>query len=361
MTVYASSSPNEPKFLGVWKGTIGSARVVACLTPATNQPASYYYTQHRTSIPLYAPADGGDVWHEGTPDNPKGQWKIASVTATDITGTWSDGQARSLPLKLSRIARVGPPYGDECDSEGSDGFSAFNKSRVDDEVPSIHTEKDKTLVQAGKGEIAIVMPANFANADTVAKVGRAWLDERMASLYACRFHQQVYPATDGRPYQYRYTLSVRSRSRRWLVATQLGSSSCGEDSEVQSDQASFVWDVRTQKRVWPWEWFANSQAGCPTACRYAPSKALQRAIVSLTRIDAEHADCKRYVEENEDYVIWPTSRGVIFEGLVYAARNCSFETEVPYAALQPFLTRDGSAAAQSFQAEAAPELHSENL
>lgn len=360
-TGQASASQDTLKLPGVWKGTIGNAQVVACLTPPLNQPGSYYYVRHRTSIALYLPAEGGDVWHEGTPDNPKAQWKLASVTNTDITGTWSDGQARALPVKLARIASVAPPYGDECDSEGSEGFKAFNKSRVADEVPSISAAANKTLVEAGDGTIAIVMPAGFPNADSVARIGRDWLDERMAALYACRFHQQVHPDPGGHHYQYRYTLSVRSMSGRWLVATQLGSSSCGEDSEIQSDQASLVWDIGTQKRVFPWNWISGSQVGCPTACRYAPGKALQQVIVSRTNIDAEHADCKRYVEENEDYVVWPTSRGLVFEGLVYAARNCSFETEVPYGALQPYLSETGREVAQSFQAEAAPELNSENL
>lgn len=85
-----------------------------------------------------------------------------------------------------------------------------------------------------KSDAAVVdMPLDIDNVDAVKMLTAGWLDSHTASSYACHFRQSVSRPDNNEPFQYKYTLTLRSISPRWLVATHLGSSSCGDGDSIQ--------------------------------------------------------------------------------------------------------------------------------
>jgi hypothetical protein len=340
---------------GVWKGTIGGAPVVACLTPASEQPGSYYYTRHGESISLYLTNDNASVLHEGLTQSTGATWMIETVSDKEMAGTWSNGTSRKLSIKLSRLAELGNESGDECGAPGSKSFYAFNKARLDALPINAHVSQNSRSLYRKSDAAVVNMPLEIENVDAVKILTTGWLDSHTASSYACHFRQSVSGQGNNEPFQYKYTLTLRSISPSWLVATQLGSSSCGDGDSIPSDIESFVWNRTSGKEVSIWDWISN---GTPAR---TPSPALQAVIMKFTRFDGAPSDCRDAIENNSEYVIWPTSRGLVFEGMVFASRACLFETEVPYDSLRQFMTQSGLSAADSFKEENARDLYNDQL
>lgn len=221
--------------------------------------------------------------------------------------------------------------------------------------------RDKTLISTLDDAIAIVLPPDTGDAAVIGHQAQSWLNTKVAGLYACRLNFDSTTTQGTESFHFSYRLYVRSHSPHWLVGRQLGAKYCGEDSQIQSDQDAFVWDLNTGEEVNPWTWIANSKTGCPETCHNEPPSALRELIVTLTPPNPDNGECKRLAHDNDSYFIWPTSRGFVFAAIVYPSRDCDFETEVPYASLQPFLTDAGKLAAKSFVSEKAPDLHTYGL
>lgn len=349
-------------FPGVWQGTIGSAHIMACLVPAT-QLSSYYYLQHRTSIPLTHVTGEANEWQEGSASGPRATWQLTSSKNGQLIGKWisNNSSHQELPIKLSRLASVTSQVGDECGDEKSASFKAYNKPRVDSTVTHIKEFSDKAMLSTSDGGIAIILPPNTNDISSVARQAHSWLDAKIADFYSCKFDFASNPSNSPDSFRYQYKLYVSLRSPHWLVATQLGYKYCSDANTVQSDQEVFVWNLDASIQVNPWTWIANSEDGCPETCRRKPSKALQDLIVSMTHPNDENRECARLVHNNDTYLIRPTSRGLVFSGIVYQSRDCDFDTEVPYDALQKFLTPNGKEVTKSFLTDRAPDLRTFGL
>ncbi len=226
-------------------------------------------------------------------------------------------------------------------SPATTGSPQDNGPRLD-RLP-IHVVVDETTrsIYRVRDVASITMPKDLDDVDAVVALTKGWLDDHMAASLACL--------------HYRYSLTLRSLSSQWLVATQLGSSECGDGESTPSDIESFLWNRASGKEVSPWDWLAES------APANTPGPALQAIIMKFTRFDSAPSDCREAIESNAEYVVWPTSRGLVFEGMVYSSRACLFETEVPYEALRQFMTKAGLDAAASFQHEKARDLYDDGL
>lgn len=348
--------------LGVWQGTVGSARVMACLVPSI-QPSSYYYLQHRTSIPLTAIAGKENEWLEGGSSGPSATWQLNENKDGRLTGTWTNNTSphQTLPINLSKLAFIANQIGDECGAEDSASFKAYNKPRIDSTVTRAQEFADKTTLSTPDGAVSIILPPHVSDITSVGSQAHSWLDTRIANLYSCKFDFVTDPSATGNSLRYQYKLYIRLRSPHWLVATQLGYKYCGDANSTQSDQDVFVWNLDMKTQVNPWTWIANSEVGCPETCHRKPPKALRALIMSMTHPNSENKECARLDRDNDTYLIRPTSRGLIFSGIVYESRDCDFDTEIPYAALQTFLTQKGKEAAQSFLTDKAADLHTFGL
>jgi hypothetical protein len=201
----------------------------------------------------------------------------------------------------------------------------------------------------------VSVSTNIDDVDAVVALTKPWLDEHTAAAYSCRTRHGESHSETAEPFQYRYELTVRSFSSHWLVATQLGGASCGDGESIASDIESFIWSRPSGTEVSPWDWINDKTP------EHTPGPALQAAIMTYTRFDSAPPDCRDAITNNTDYVVWPTSRGMVFEGMVYSSRACLFETEVPYKALLRFMTKAGLEAAASFQSAKARDLYDDQL
>jgi hypothetical protein len=359
---HASAEPDAT--LGVWRGTIGSAQIMACFVPYAIHDSSYYYLRHRTSIRLTHMDSPDSVWLEGDAAKPRVTWHLTLSKGGRLKGTWTDNVnqgAKPYSVDLARLAFTTSRLGDECGEEASTSYKAFNKPRGESEISHVQTFGDKTLVSVMKGAIAIVLPPNTRDASVIGHEAKSWLDEKVSNLYSCQFNFDSMKSEHSRAFHFRYRLYIQSRSPRWLVGTELGSKYCGDDNQVQSDQDAFVWNLDANIEINPWTWIANAKAGCPETCHNAPPSTLHALIVKLTHPNPDNPECVQLVRDNDTYFTWPTSRGLVFAGVVYASRDCDYKTEVPYDALQTFLTKAGKSAAKSFKSEQAPDLHTFGL
>jgi hypothetical protein len=70
---------------GVWRGTVGHAKVMVCLEPEDNDASNHYYLAHRIGIPLHPQNRHGSAWTE-TP--PRTIWSTPSIHQSQLSTTW---------------------------------------------------------------------------------------------------------------------------------------------------------------------------------------------------------------------------------------------------------------------------------
>src|SRR4051812_10745850 len=66
-----------PLWRGIWAGSIGTEKIIACLDPAEDDGSSasgYYYLKHGEKIPLTAEGGQGVRWTEGRVAARTGEW-----------------------------------------------------------------------------------------------------------------------------------------------------------------------------------------------------------------------------------------------------------------------------------------------
>jgi hypothetical protein len=110
--VHAADAP-IPVWAGVWRGTIGTLPVQACLQHQDYADfGAYFYLKHLDLIGLN-PADTAakpgttTAWAEnpnpGTDKPPPGpRWTAIAATGNTLTATWSDGR-KTLPIQMTRV------------------------------------------------------------------------------------------------------------------------------------------------------------------------------------------------------------------------------------------------------------------
>jgi hypothetical protein len=130
----------QDKPTGAWKGTIGQAPVMVCLTD--DSQAQYYYLRHRRNIALVPPQGAVDprdkpqaiaqAWKTGdfrldeTVPGPNGEsrisgrWMLQATSPTQITGTWTapdKGKAQPISLRkaIPTPATESAPLGGDCE------------------------------------------------------------------------------------------------------------------------------------------------------------------------------------------------------------------------------------------------------
>ncbi|MFZ9395158.1 MAG: hypothetical protein ACO25F_03735 [Erythrobacter sp.] len=150
----------EADWAGVYRGTIGKSRIIACLDGWGGDGAgrgSYYYLRHLKPITLSSDAPPG-LWLERAPgaewnDTSGPQWTITNPREGELAGKWRHGE-RSLPLRLERIATAGEADGMPCASP------AFMGPRV---RPAEFSEVPQALGGFAYTRLEYRVPEHFAD------------------------------------------------------------------------------------------------------------------------------------------------------------------------------------------------------
>lgn len=346
---------------GIWRGTIGGAKVMACLErPDTLNDSQYYYLRHRFSISLTFDGGGtwseapGNRWVEGAPD---AIWTLRMPEGGVIEGTWSSADgSRKLPIRLSRVADAGASMGAGCDGGDNPARRAFNAPRVAAQKLDVNEVGGYRSVSALDGHVSMTeLPATMPHAASFNASMRAWFAGSVAGYYECAFSSSYGP-------DYNDTYDVELLSPTWLVARHNWSGYCGgAHPDAETDYTT--WDLATGKTVSPWDFLQDShwdymkKAGhCadPADCLRRPPSALAAILVERFNKDNEgNGDCEGALAgDTLDYLqLHPTRDGLVFStSFAHVIQACDEDIALTWKTLTPFLTRRGKAVMQSLQA-----------
>jgi hypothetical protein len=121
---------------GVWSGTIGERKILACFISNDNSDytneTGYFYLHLAQIIQLRPDPEHPNRWLEGDRTKTTGVWEIKEQNDS-ITGYWSnlltDSDSQTLPILLKRFKSLSSDHSTSCDPESS----VFN--------PAAHSEK----------------------------------------------------------------------------------------------------------------------------------------------------------------------------------------------------------------------------
>lgn len=143
-----------PAWQGVWSGTLGKARITACLSQ--DGPSSYRYQRYQKDIPLVLK---GNQWQETTNGKVTSIWTLGSPLGDALEGEWQSHQSgHTLPIRLSRLADGG---GVSCE--------AYAYKRVVEDTSAANMQGAVVNVNAGgtkRSEYAYVVNLTDATIST---------------------------------------------------------------------------------------------------------------------------------------------------------------------------------------------------
>ena len=378
----AQAEGAAPAWAGVWHGTIGKAEVQVCLQHEDSRDfGAYYYLRHlallslgplETKAPAAAPAGTAPVWTEApfSDTAAKGPlWHLTAIAPGHLQGKWSDGK-RSLPIDLVSTALLKPPAQASDDGNSDDticGNRAFSLPRFTTPVVSTkqamlgHVAYTRVLVDPGKQfedsatetfqlhgagpALDRVNKALYANVPTGAAT---------ATYFTCSMAALGQNGLDGDAASTMTPLVITSG---WLVVQDAESDDCG-GAHPNSAVAYQTWDLHKGAQVNLFDWFTKAalvqtveDAGHADAYVTVTFTARFRALIdrAYPRGDAECRDVERDADVWDPHL---TRRGIAFSPeLPHAEMACTENSEIPFAALAPYLNLAGKAAVATFRAD----------
>ena len=340
-----AQAQEAPLWESVWRGTIGQYPVVACLARdgLGEGRGAYYYLSKRSILRLQA-GTGEGRWQEDAAEHKSAPaWKLNAPSGSALSGTWSDGAGRDLPVAMTRVA-----YGAD---EGACGSRAFMAPRLG----PVKIGR-KAAMKAGLAYEALnydvgdqfdgVSINSFALVPKLAgdaAINRAVaLDplkpEGKADFAACLSGSIQSIGMDG---DFSLDIAPAPVPGDYLAAQLSQSYSCGGAHPDAFTQDS-VYDRRSGAEIALWRWIAPSalRAGTGSARELAP-KLRTLVLLKSPRSDAE---CRDVVRQNNSWGIGLTAFGLAFTPqLPHAVAACADTTKLGWNALAPFLSAMGKA------------------
>jgi hypothetical protein len=346
-----------PAWQGVWRGTIGTLPVRACLDHRDYvDQGAYYYLSHLAIINLGRIDKGGPTmtWSEAADSEKKDEgplWVLSPARGDSLTGEWRS-KGKALPIRLARAASPD-------DADGPCGGLAFSGPRV---TPITITRKPavkdgvaytRLIANVGK-QFEVTLESFEAPGATPADArinqilrkripdrgeGSEYLDCVMGNLGATGY--------DG---AYSNIAAPSMITRRWLVWTMSSATDCG-GAHPDESQSTSVFDRLTGDSVDLWRWFSPSavtrdapEGGGQAAYEVAPS--LLDAI--LARWRAPDRDCQQAFEDETFWDVALTRRGFGFTPMLpHVVQACAEQIILPYPAATRFLNATGRAGVAS--------------
>jgi hypothetical protein len=364
---FVAGDPNDMSGVearvGVWRGTIGDAKVMVCLErPDTFNDSMYYYLRHRFSIGLSANDNSGATWNEAPPNQrspdwskPAAVWTLQVPDGDRMEGTWSvaDG-SRTVPIQLARVAEVGQGRGAGCGAgNDSPAGRVFNAPRVASQKLSISQSSDGVrTISALDGHVSMVeLPSSIPNATRFNTAARGWLADNIAEYYDCAFN-----SLDGVP-DYDDSSEIDLLAPPWLVTRENYSAFCG-GAHPSSGTSYTVWNLDAGKTVDPWGFIktihatdSNDHCDNAYACQQVLPPRLRAILVARFKHDnAGDGDCADVLDTDSSFILHPEKAGLVFSTTFpHVIQACDEDIALPWATVAPFLTAEGLAVMRSLR------------
>lgn len=375
LTTSAIGSAKENPEKGIWTGTIGNSKVMACLKRSDNpedpNESAYFYLRYAKPIPLIPHPGKKTSWMENDIKNPSGIWTI-SIQNNQITGNWSNpAKTRTLPILLDRFITISSLQNLLCNQD----LSVFNPAIY----PQLLSEKvtfgpEKTF----NGKHYRVLSAFNDAVESIELIEEneiiAGLNTRLAnelkvsmsSYYGCPTMGEQTSGKRGKNEKPDFNSSIAPVfwNAQWISFVTTTSGYCGS-AHPFSDTSYSNWNLSTGQEVNLWTWIKNSKKkdGYPEFDSFylnysAPEplnkiitkRAIKQRVAHYPKGINEKDDCLETIKNNNEYQIRLGKSGMIFsQGFPQAALACVDDIEIPYSQLMPFLTKYGKEAAVAIQ------------
>lgn len=330
---------------GVWSGTVGSAKVMACfgMRPmGRGLGGSYYYVKYQAPLGLL-PSDTGQTFEEtGGPI-----WTLAATGNDELSGTWrKEGSEKLLPVRLSRSP--GTTRADDC---GSDSFLQPVLAHIlqlkTGKPELLRDRRYRPLTLAGVQLVELVDPSPGAIA--VNRQLRAELAASAVNESAIREKVRDSIRSLGIVSLDKVSASVIEWNERWMTLNLsrefAGEGAAGVDSGYRS------WDMRSGREVDPWTWFGlksregNEEPLVLVARSARLPDALKRSVLKAA---AAVPECQALYRGPLSARIWASGAGIEFTIGDTDRPECLQNVTLPLATVRPLMTPEGREASRRF-------------
>lgn len=339
-----------PAWEGVWRGTVGTLPVMACLNNNGGEfsRGSYYYLSRMQPIALNHEKDGS--WSEnGTGgDKVTGNWTLTPRAGGGLAGEWRSG-ARVLPVTLARVDAGNM-------DDGPCGSEAYLAPRIS---PVRQVTKPVTKGGFSYSEITYNVGPHFEGV-TISSFSFPATQPGDRAINAALRLDPAKPAdpgnftgcmqgalgssgTDG-DFAFSYAPGTVTRNFLSVVVDEGGD--CG-GAHPDEGQWQIVFDRQTGRKVDMVSWFTSAAVVPPAkgdiGVELEIGTALRRLLLRHYRF--EDAECREPVASEGYWSIGIGRGGLAFRpSLPHVAEACEADAVVPFAALTPFLSPAGKQA-----------------
>lgn len=327
-----------PDWRGVWSGTLGSTRIVACNNG--NGSANYYDTT-RPRLHSMQLLDG--LWLENAGG---ARWEVESVERNQLLASRIDADSGSvMPLQLTRRSMDGGQA--PCSSLAYLGDTPLTPQLTASTEQRFEDRRHSALAMRLLDDPALVAETIQLPATTpvIEQLNQQWRDAlpQTESLWApwrdCATRSLGIRAESG---MYQERSSISFWTRPWLALQTSLKTRCADDPETNS-WGYRLWDLVRGKQVDPWSWFGLREA--------FPDHKYQRGWAKLTPA-LQRLVLRDWPEDDECrggetwFALRPGLLGMVFEQ-VGTPGPCNEEVEIPWTRLQPVLNAAGKLAVRS--------------
>lgn len=361
----AQDEQPKPDYYGVWKGTIGTYPVMACVDQDGYGKArgAYYYMSRLTPIGL-AGSDAGADWNEQVDyDETGARWRSIAVKGAKLSGSWTDGK-KSLPISLERqVYQTKDEYDGPCMGDAFLTPRLAGGKVIAAEVPEAKGAWRKLTYVPGKQFGDNVSMESFsltseAPGDKAINAALAQdIDDHTfrAEFLQCLGFEVANSGTDG---YYGLTSEPDLITRRWVNVSDSYENSCG-GAHPNAWYSFRTFDRQSGAQVNLFRWF-NDKAVEHVAGdqpQYDSDQVLpplRDLALRHTPDDAEGADeeCPDATRDTEFWFIGLAKEGLqMTPSLPHVIQACAATYVVPWGELDPYLSKEGKAGVAALKAD----------
>jgi hypothetical protein len=358
---------STPVWVGIWRGTVGSAAVQVCLQHDDYQDfGAYYYLRHLGIISL-GKLDAQLVWTESPNSHQAGigpLWRLTSVSSSHLQGTWIQN-AKTLPFSLNRIPLAKPKADDPGDA--ACGNEAFSLPRF---TKPVITNKAATLNGFAYTRVLVDPGKQFEDSDTevfqlpastpAIKRMNAILYKNVptgpgnADYFTCSMAALGQNGLDGDASS---TIKPLILTKSWMVMEKVESDDCG-GAHPNSNMTYETWDLHEGAKVNLYDWF--TKAALDQTINNPRSKdqyiTVKFTIPFKRLIDdaypRDDGECKDSLADADTWNARLTETGIAFTPeLPHATQACEEDAEIPFVRLASYLNPTGKLKIAAFRSE----------
>lgn len=352
----SACAANEQHFpSGVWKGTIGTAAVMTCLTESGD--SQYYYLRHQLGINLILAGGGNNTtgaaataWQTDRLEleeqvggngeaNISGHWLLEAKSANELIGTWrSPNGAKTVPIRLSKVVANGRREAQNPDTCAQSYLDPIRASARLKYLIAKFGERNYRTVSSDQGT-SFEVPPDTPHPDKVNRYALDWLRNQSVVAYDCSSNlgRLVEPLGSS--------LQPVVWTDQYLVLQDLMPDTFCGGAHGNSSLAYLTWSVPQGKLIDTWAWLQGGQkalvAHAGKQGRAIPS-GLFRLIAKAHPRNTKGDDCSEVIDQMSVQSPYPTAQGLVFgTDFFHAMRACNDAVQLDWKQLAPYLSEEG--------------------